>query len=196
MPRDRESNENKRQKEEADLQTISRRVEQRRISYERFFGGIDRIPPQPERQTLERDLRNSSLMRSRNTALRFQFNNVRQRMLSYSRYWDRIIRLIEEGKFRRERTSLANSGPPPGVAIEGEKTGDKNRELYERWREAHARSGTDSKASFESFTAKIEAQRQRQMEAKGWRDVDFDIRVEKGKVRLVGKPVKADGGER
>lgn len=190
MPSDGESNENKRQKEEAALKAFSRRVEQLRISHERFFMGIDRVPPNPERQTLERDLRNSPLMRSRNTALRFQFNNVRQRLLSYARYWDRIMRLIEEGKFRRERSSLANSGAPAGVPVEAEDSGDRNRKLYEKWQKAHSQSGTKSKASYESFAAKIEAQRHRQMQAKGWRDVDFDIRVQDGKVRLVGKPVK------
>jgi hypothetical protein len=196
MPSDGESNENNRQKEEASLQAFSRRVEQLRINHERFFMGIDRIPPNPERQTLERDLRNSPLMRSRNTALRFQFNNVRQRLLSYARYWNRIMRLIEEGKFRRERTSLANSGAPAGVPMEAEESGDRNRELYGKWQEAHSQSGTQSKATFESFAAKIEAQRQRQIQTKGWRDVDFDIRVEDGKVRLVGKPVRGDDGGR
>lgn len=196
MPSDGESNENKRQREEAALKTFSRRVEQLRINHERFFMGIDRIPPYPERKTLERDLRNSPLMRSRNTALRFQFNNVRQRLLSYSRYWDRIMRLIEEGKFRRERSSLANSGAPAGVPVDEPQTSDRNRKLFERWQEAHAKSGTQSKTSFESFAAKIEAQRNRQMQAKGWRDVDFDIRVEQGKVRLVGKPTKGDDGGR
>lgn len=155
--------------------------------------GIDRIPPNPDRQTLERDLRNSPLMRSRNTALRFQFNNVRQRLLSYARYWDRIMRLIEEGKFRRERSSLANSGAPAGVPVEAEDSGDRNRKLFQKWQEAHVKSGTNSKATFESFAAKIETQRQRQIQNNGWRDVDFDVRVEGGKVRLVGKPVKGGG---
>ena len=50
--------------------------------------------------------------------------------------------------------------------------------------------------SFESFASKIEAQRHRQMQTKGWRDVDFDVRIEEGKVRLVGKPVRAGDGER
>ena len=195
MPIDGESSENKRQREEAALQDFSRRVEQLRITYERFFMGIDRVPPNPDRQKLERDLRNSPLMRSRNTALRFQFNNVRQRMLSYARYWDRIMRLIEEGKFRRERNALAGSGAPAGPPAEEGGAGDRNRALYERWKAAHAKSGTESKTSFESFAAKIEAQRERQKQAKGWKDVDFDVRLEAGKVRLVGKPIKGgDGG--
>ncbi len=196
MPSDGESSENKRQREEAALHEFSRRVEQLRISHERFFMGIDRVPPNPDRQKLERDLRNSPLMRSRNTALRFQFNNVRQRLLSYARYWDRIQRLIEEGKFRRDRNALANTGAPPGAPAEGPKGGDRNRELFDRWQAAHAKSGSQSKTSFEAFAAKIEAQRARQIEAKGWRDVDFDVRVEGGKVRLVGRPVKADGAGR
>lgn len=196
MPIDGESNENKRQREEAALHDLSRRVEQLRITYERFFMGIDRVPPNPDRQKLERDLRNSPLMRSRNTALRFQFNNVRQRMLSYARYWDRIMRLIEEGKFRRERSSLAGSGAPAGVPVEEDGSGERNRALYERWKSAHAKSGTESKTSYESFAAKIEAQRARQKKAKGWKDIDFDVRLEDGKVRLVGKPIKGEGGGR
>jgi hypothetical protein len=190
MPIDGEAMEAAKKRESEALGVFGRRLEKLRISYERFFMGIERIPPDVERQQLGRDLRNSPLMNSRNTALRFQFNNVRQRMASYSRYWDRIFRMIEEGRFRRQRGSLQGTGAPAGVPEEAPADSEGGRELFEAWQKAHADLGKKSQATYESFTARIEVQRKRQIEAKGWKDVGFDVKVENGKVRLVGKPIK------
>lgn len=199
MPIDGDSIRERQKKEAAALESFSRRVEQLRIAYERFFMGIDRVPPAIDHQKLERDLRNSPLVRSRNTALRFQFNNVRQRLLSYARYWSRIMRLIEEGKFRRERNSMAGTGaptaPPEAKSDKpSQKPGEDARRLFDAWQEAHAKVGKTSRADFETFAARVEAQRTRQVQSKGWKDVAFDVKVDGDKVRLVGKPIK-DGGE-
>jgi len=200
MPTDGESISREKKKEAAALEAFARRVELLRMSHERFFMGIEKIPPTIERQKLERDLRNSPLMRSRNTALRFRFNNTRQRLASYARYWDRIFRLIEEGKFRRDRNALAGTGAPAGeplVASEKTKKPDENiREVFEAWQAAHKSVGKSTNTDFKSFSTKLKAQRDRQLEAKGWKDVAFDVKVKDGKVRLVGKPVKGERSER
>jgi hypothetical protein len=190
MPIDGEAMEALKKRESESLDAFGRRVERLRISYERFFMGIERVPPHVERQKLERDLRNSPLMRSRNTALRFQFNNVRQRITSYGRYWDRILRMIEEGRFRRERSSLQGTGAPAGVPEQAPVATEGSRKLFDAWQKAHADLGKKSRATYESFTTQIEAQRKRQITSKGWKDVGFDVKVEDGKVRLVGKPLK------
>jgi len=87
----------KRKEEERQLAELQRRLEAVRRKFERFFMGLDRVVPGAERDRLARDLRNSPLVRARNTSLRFRFNNITQRYASLSRNWDRQLRVREEG---------------------------------------------------------------------------------------------------
>ena len=88
---------NKRKEEERQLAELQQRVEALRRKFDRFFNGLDKAIPGAERDRLARDLRNSPLVRARNTALRFRYNNVIQRFAALSRNWDRMLRIREEG---------------------------------------------------------------------------------------------------
>jgi len=87
----------KRKEQERQLAELQQRLEALRRKFERFFMGLDKAVPGAERDRLARDLRNSPLVRARNTALRFRFNNVTQRYTALSRNWDRQLRIREEG---------------------------------------------------------------------------------------------------
>jgi hypothetical protein len=175
---------------EAELATFRNRLESLRVKYDRYFMGLERIPPEKIRSDLERDLRNSSLERSHKTAIKFQFNNVRQRMITYRRYWDRIMRMIEEGRFKREKSALQNMGAPPPApdAGGGGGGGDKReRAVFESWKKAQKELGRKSDVGFDRFQAKLAKQKQAQMEKFGWSDVNYSVRVKNGKVNLVAK---------
>ena len=106
---------------EAELMQFRERLEALRTKYDRYFMGLERIPPERMRSDLERDLRNSKLENSHKTAIKFRFGNIRSRLNTYKRYWDRIMRMIEEGRFRRERGALENMAgaqrtPKPAAA--------------------------------------------------------------------------------
>ena len=135
------------------------------------------------------NLRNSNLEKSHKTAVKFRFNNVRQRMNTYKRYWDRIMRMIEEGRFKREKSALNNMGgpslPPAGRGAAGKDEGDGSRAVYDAWKKAQKDLGRASDVDFDRFQAKLDAQRQAQMKKFGWSDVNYSVRIKDGKVALV-----------
>lgn len=72
-----------------------------RALYEQYFMGIERIEPQVPRKTVERMFYLLRKERIRNTALRFRFAQLVQRYNTMETYWRRVVRMIEEGTYRR-----------------------------------------------------------------------------------------------
>lgn len=176
---------------EVELATFRERLESLRTKYDRYFMGLERIPPEKIRSDLARDLRNSKLESSHKTAVKFRFNNIRQRMNTYARYWDRIMRMIEEGRFKREKGSLQNMGGPPPMPAEersGGGGGANERAVYDSWKKAQKELGRSSDVDFDRFQKKLAKQRQAQKDKYGWDDVSYSVRVKNGKVALVAKP--------
>jgi len=86
--------------DEKELKTLTQRLEQLRKDFDRFFMGQERIAPLPRRDKLKREFRASRLNQTRNTALRFRFQNLKLRLTTYTNYWERMLRQVEEGKLR------------------------------------------------------------------------------------------------
>lgn len=177
--------------EEAQFDALHKRVEKLRIHFERYFTGIDRIPPLMERTQLERDMRSARVAKSRRTEVRFRMTSLRQRLATYARYWDRLLRQIEEEGFPRDRRggpSPLQSQPSDAPALSAEET-DK---LFAAWCEAQTSLGQESQIDLAAFRQRLEKKRQQQMNQKGWTEVDFSVRVRGGKVRLVARKGGSD----
>lgn len=172
---------------ERELQELSAMVEQLRVKYDRYFMGLDRIPPEKLRAALDREFRVSKLQTTHKTALRFQFETIRNRMTTYKRYWDRILRMIEEGRFKREKSALANMGMRPPAGKRATKS-DADEGVYKAWKEAQKQLGRNADVDFNRFKEKLAAQRENQKQKYGWASVDYAVRVKDGKVALVAKP--------
>jgi hypothetical protein len=99
---------------EAELQTIEADFKALEIAYEQYFLGIERFEPAKERQILALRLRRMINGFITQTDLRFRLQNVNSRFQSYSAYWDRILRLIEEGRYQRQISQMkwAEQLPP------------------------------------------------------------------------------------
>jgi hypothetical protein len=95
-----DSFEKRRQAQERELKQLTQRLEKLRKSFDRFFMGLDKVVPIPERDQLRRDLKRSSLNKARNTETRFRFQNLVVRITTLNSRWERMLRKIEEGSFR------------------------------------------------------------------------------------------------
>jgi hypothetical protein len=91
-----------------------------RALYDQWFAGIERLEPQQQRKELDHILGQLRREQVRNTALKFRFNQVVQRYTTYTTYWRRITRQIEEGTYKRDvlrarrlAEQLPPSDPPP-----------------------------------------------------------------------------------
>ena len=128
---------------EEELVDLDKRVNRIRVLYDQYFMGIERLPPEMMRNDLDKLFMRSKIPRSRSTALKFRFRSTRQKYTSFKSYWDRITRLIEEGRIRRGITGRAetsgmmegirseSSGAGPGAAAE-EKGGSLREAGMER----------------------------------------------------------------
>jgi hypothetical protein len=96
------------------------RLKRLRSLYDQWFAGVERIEPQQLRKELDHALMLLRREQTRNTALKFRFNQVVQRYTTYTTYWRRIARQIEEGTYKRDvlrarrlAEQLPPSDPPP-----------------------------------------------------------------------------------
>src|SRR5207253_8792669 len=72
------------------------------VLYEKYFLGIDRRPPEQERLRVSRKMREMRTTMVRNTALKFRINTLFAKLISFERMWDRTLREIEEGIYKRD----------------------------------------------------------------------------------------------
>jgi hypothetical protein len=84
------------------IEELEHEIDRLKVSYEKYFRGVDRVEPWPKRRAVERLVRDFLRDPPRSTAARFRFANVRQRLTSLETYWNRIARQIEEGTYERD----------------------------------------------------------------------------------------------
>jgi hypothetical protein len=88
---------------DVELTQFEKQLDALKVAYERYFMGLDRRPPETLRKTvvrLMRDLEHRTFIR--NTAQKFRLRSLVQRWTTYKQYWDRVMRQIEEGTYKRD----------------------------------------------------------------------------------------------
>jgi len=87
---------------DARLSDLENEIAKLRAIYEQWFQGIERVPPVRQRERLDRQVRQLRREAPNNTALRFKYQTIFQRWITFTQYWDRISRRIEEGTYARD----------------------------------------------------------------------------------------------
>lgn len=92
------------------LTLVENEIDRLKSLYDRYFAGTERIEPTFLRKRIDRILRNREWERIRNSVVQFRFRTVSQRFYTYSAHWDRMNRMLEDGRLRRDgpRASLAS----------------------------------------------------------------------------------------
>lgn len=83
------------------LDELEEAIELLRVAYERYFNGVDRVPPTREHDDIKRRVRLMMTSRGGPTALRFRMQTLKARLVTYEQYWTRILLQIEKGTFKR-----------------------------------------------------------------------------------------------
>ncbi len=100
----------------AALDELETGIESLRLAYEKYFGGIERVPPSKQRSKLEKAMRNVETRGVTNTVIRFRLNGLRARFITYKHYWTRMENQLERGMSRRDllrRRRIQAAAPPP-----------------------------------------------------------------------------------
>jgi hypothetical protein len=81
---------------------MERKLDRLRGLYESFFMGIERAPPNVARREMNRLILEMQQEPISNASLRFRFQAIMQRWVLMAAYWNRTMREIESGTFRRD----------------------------------------------------------------------------------------------
>ncbi len=101
----------------AELET---RLDRLRQLYDQYFLGYEKLEPQVPRKDVERRVEVLRREQIRNTALRFRFTVVTQKLNTYQSLWHRTCRAIEDGTFKRHMVKAQKRfGPNAGAGKKG-----------------------------------------------------------------------------
>jgi len=89
-----------------DIDLFDRSLKELVIKYEQYFLGMERREPIKLLEEVERLARRYTASAISNTMLLFRYNSLKSRLVSYRQYWNRTNRLIEEGKYSRDRFKM------------------------------------------------------------------------------------------
>jgi hypothetical protein len=81
---------------------LERKLDRLRGLYESFFMGIERSPPNVPRRELNRLILEMQQIQIGNASMRFRFQAIMQRWVLFTSYWNRTMREIESGTYRRD----------------------------------------------------------------------------------------------
>jgi hypothetical protein len=91
----------------ARVEELEKRLERVRATYDAYFLGLERRPPEVARQQVHHKLLELQGVPIVNTALRFRFQNLVQRFTQLAGHWSRTMREIEAGTYRRDLLKAA-----------------------------------------------------------------------------------------
>ena len=166
------------------------------VLYEKYFLGIDRKPPEQERKRISEKARELRTRSIRNTALKFKVNTLFAKLISFERMWDRTLREIEEGTYKRDvfkaklRSGDRDESRTGPVKPAAPSISDANlRRLYDTYLVARKRCGeaTDG-LTFDSMAARIRSQVPELMQKHKAKNIEFKVVIKGGKAILKAVP--------
>jgi len=178
-----------------ELEQIEHDMKTLEIAYEQYFSGIEKREPMKDRETLTKRIRQFANRRIMQTDLRFKYQNLATRFHSYNGYWERILKLMDEGKYHRNAsqvtkpTGLKNQpGKPAAAAASG---GSEVDSVYNDLMAARKNCNIAGKAPDRAQVASmLEKQKAAIREKFGDRPVAFKVETRDGKPRIVVKAKK------
>ncbi len=180
------------------LNQLEKDLKELEIAHEQYFLGTEKRAPEQRRQKFTLHMRKMITHYIPQTDLRYRLQGLSSRFNSYCGYWDRIQRLIDEGRYDRhtarmqrhattKTTNRDDAGPPPET--------NPVEDLYQELVEAHknCQLRPPNKDQVTSFLSKqTDAIRQRF----GDKPIEFVVVTEAGKpkVKVRAKSKTEDSG--
>jgi len=156
------------------------------IAYEQYFLGIEKRSPEQQRGKFTVRMRKFVTLHIPQTDLRYRLNGIASRFNSYCGYWDRVQRLIDEGKYERHTSRIQRRASESATTSEtpiNKSKADPVDSLYEQLVQAHqnCQMRPPNREQVASFLAKqAETIKQRF----GDKQVDFVVVTKAGKPKI------------
>ena len=107
-----------------DIDRLERMIEQLRKKYELYFSGQERKEPAQDRVQVERMARQLHNAFITNSGIMYRLKSVSTTLTSYQTYWDRVLRQMEEGTYKREIDKRKIIQKDMAIAREAERKGE------------------------------------------------------------------------
>ena len=85
----------------ADLDELEEAIEHLKVVYDRYFNGVDNVPPVRKHEAVTRLVREFMRRPPMRTVQKFRYQTLKGRFNTYEQYWNRIMRQIEQGTYKR-----------------------------------------------------------------------------------------------
>ena len=168
------------------------------IKYEQYFLGLEQREPLRllnDAEALSRKYQNFQIV---NTMMKFRYNAAIGRLNSYKMYWNRINRLIEDGKYSRDRFKmemrqrmLAGQTGKTGQEGQGDIRG-LNSEVeivFRTYLEARKACNLPvDNITADLIAAAIEKQRPVLMQKYNCKRIEFKVVIEEGTPKIKARP--------
>jgi len=88
--------------ETEEIQQLEMRLNELRVSYEKYFAGVEKIEPVRLRDEVQRMVRRAGTFHITNTGLKFKRDSIIAQFNTLTQYWNRILKQIEDGTYQRD----------------------------------------------------------------------------------------------
>lgn len=177
------------------LAKLEKDVQDLKKNYEAYFMGMERIPPERELVRIQGIMRKLRNIYTNNTAVKFRRESLVAKFQSYHRYWMRIMKEIEDGRYVRDRFKAdlhmgkQNQGAAAKKPVATKEGGQDMDKLYKEYMTARieCNQGTEglSKDKLASSIKKSLPQLKQRYKGK---NVEFRVVIEGGKAKLKALP--------
>lgn len=174
-----------------DLPQIERLLVDLITKYEQYFIGLEKREPLQMLADLEKLVRRYAGTPINNTMYKHKYNMLVARLNTYREHWNRILRLIEEGRYSRDRfiSDLhvrQHAGAGPSRDTSARQTQDKELDrIYQEYREARISCNLPvDTLSRDRIAATIEKTKSSVAARLGTDDLTYRVVVENGKPKI------------
>ena len=159
------------------------------IKYEQYFFGIEKREPLRLFESVERLARRYQGVNITNTMQRFRYDSLVKAFGVHRQKWSRINRLIEEGKYDRDRSRMVRSGAPSEAHPPSQGSATASRvqleRIYQEYRDARLACNLPvEKLTPEKIALAIEQKMPDIREKYQCNDIEFFVVIENGRPRL------------
>jgi hypothetical protein len=175
-----------------DIARLERDLRELIVRYEQYFFGIEKREPLQLLEEVERCARRYQNANITNTMQKFKYNSLVSTLSVHRQKWTRINRLIEEGKYSRDRFKMSLRQGEGGERAAAQAVGTPGTPLeriYLDYCDAlKACNLPFVNLSREKIASAIERQKPAILEKYHCSDVQFVVVIEGGKPRLKARP--------
>lgn len=171
-----------------DIEQLEKSLKELTIKYEQYFLGMEKREPIRLREEVERLARKHTASAISNTMLQFRYNTLKSRLASYRQHWNRTNRMIEEGRYSRDRFKMEMHVRKPAPA-EDAPTVSAEDEIFRQYVDACRTCNLPvAGITRETITASLDKFRAGLADKYAPDRIDFRVQIEGGKPRIKARP--------